>query len=588
MIRFNIIGTGFLDFEDGGGLAFKSQNQHFRFCDISLGRSVEFTIPATDRNRALLDYGEDPAMYGEKLRKNYPTQMVYDGGAMMGTLSVTAYQGNAFKCAFYMGGSSWVDRLQNLSLSDCVTSFQKGILWDVGNIPVNANAADPSEICQLLLYDNGMAIDPGDWQLVPSVNVATFTQDILTNLGVPFTSSLPHNYWMVAGSMRGGLEDDVTFSVTATNSASLTQSQGYFSVVDIEVEWARFILFGAWFGGGSVTAKGFKATQDVEVVFPASVQKPLFLVRWDSRLKACEVLGGAAAAGNVAGIEPLDGRTIIIKKGQTVFFASSAYNNIDVNGTYWGWKDIAYPVSIATKVERDKDLAIGEVWQLRCNMPDMTVFEFLRSVALATGMELTIDPDDGVTLAPGSYGQPTEFVEVKDVVSLDSVERIVEMWGTDTVRAVVDFDSEDYVTERLSAQYLIDNEQRQETETHTAKFSEGNTGTNGVVIEDVDVSSSPTKFKGKKWTLAWADDNENYLQRITAPGPSGYSDIANDSTCIRMKVVADEEAFFSLKPSTTFLWRGCAYIWTDADWSAGVMGLTLQKVSQWAYQYVPI
>ena len=49
MIRFNIIGTGFLDFTDEGGISFKTENQFFRFSDISLGRSVEFSVPATDR-----------------------------------------------------------------------------------------------------------------------------------------------------------------------------------------------------------------------------------------------------------------------------------------------------------------------------------------------------------------------------------------------------------------------------------------------------------------------------------------------------------------------------------------------------------
>ena len=129
MIRFNIIGTGFLDIEDTGGIAFKTENQHFRFADISLGRSVEFSVPATDRNRMLLGFGEDPAEAGDMLRVVHGAQMVYDGGAKMGSLSVTAYEGNAFKCVFSIGNAEWLDRLQDLKLSDTGFDWPKGVSW---------------------------------------------------------------------------------------------------------------------------------------------------------------------------------------------------------------------------------------------------------------------------------------------------------------------------------------------------------------------------------------------------------------------------------------------------------------------------
>ena len=69
MVRFNIIGHGFLDVSDPSGVSFKSQNQHYRFAEISLGRSTEFSVPATDHNRTMLDFGEDPAETGYMLRK---------------------------------------------------------------------------------------------------------------------------------------------------------------------------------------------------------------------------------------------------------------------------------------------------------------------------------------------------------------------------------------------------------------------------------------------------------------------------------------------------------------------------------------
>ena len=64
MVRFNIIGYGFLDIADPSGVAFKAENPFFRFAEISLGRSTEFSVPTTDYNRQLLDFGEDAAEQG--------------------------------------------------------------------------------------------------------------------------------------------------------------------------------------------------------------------------------------------------------------------------------------------------------------------------------------------------------------------------------------------------------------------------------------------------------------------------------------------------------------------------------------------
>ena len=584
MIRFNIIGTGFLDFTDKGGISFKTENPFFRFSDISLGRSVEFSVPATDRNRLMLGFGEDPAESGTMLRANHQCQMVYDGGEMMGTLSVTAYEGNSFKCVFYIDVAPWIATMQSLKLSDCPTSFNKGgIVW--GSTPaIDANLADPAFVVQILRYENGMPVEPAGWQLCPSVNIKEFLANIFLNLDIPFSSTLSDKYWMVAGSMSGGGEDSVTFSATGTLSVGITQTQGYFSVVDIDIEYARAVFFGALVGGGSVPTKGFKATQDVDVTFSQSVQKPLFLVKWNSKLKLCEVLGGSGLAP-IAGIEPLDGRTISVKKGDVLFFAENAMVSFDSGGTLYGWKDIAYPMNETTTVSRSEELTYDETWYIRNNMPDMTLFEFLKSVALAAGLELKIDAN-GVSLSNGSYG--SEIISLDNVVSVDRVERIVDAWGKDTKRAFVDFDSDDYVTDKIIVGYDIDNQTRQGESSHTSKFSEGNVGTNGILIQDVEVTNNVAKFKAKKWTIAYVDDAYTYLQRIPLPDAVGYDDIAINSTCMVARMATGEASLFALIPQTVFIWRGSAFVWTDANWSGGIMTLTLQRVSKARYISPPI
>ena len=131
MVRFNIIGYGFLDIADPTGVAFKTENHQFRFCGISLGRSVEFSVPATDRNREMLGYGEDPAETGEMLRRNYPCQLVYDGGMKMGTIAVTAYESEAFKCVFTIGNAEWIETLLRAGIPG-IPSSDPGLLQGNG------------------------------------------------------------------------------------------------------------------------------------------------------------------------------------------------------------------------------------------------------------------------------------------------------------------------------------------------------------------------------------------------------------------------------------------------------------------------
>ena len=74
MIRFNIIATtgteiGYLD-GTPDSVSFKRRNKQYFWAQMEMGRSTEFQVPATDHNRILLGFGNDPEEYGEVFR--YP------------------------------------------------------------------------------------------------------------------------------------------------------------------------------------------------------------------------------------------------------------------------------------------------------------------------------------------------------------------------------------------------------------------------------------------------------------------------------------------------------------------------------------
>ncbi|MBQ5575880.1 MAG: bacterial Ig-like domain-containing protein, partial [Bacteroidales bacterium] len=82
-------------------------------------------------------------------------------------------------------------------------------------------------------------------------------------------------------------------------------------------------------------------------------------------------------------------------------------------------------------------------------------------------------------------------------------------------------------------------------------------------------------------------DASTYLQRIPLPDAVGYDDIAINSTCMVARMATDEASLFALIPQTVFIWRGSAFVWMDANWSGGIITLTLQRVSQPAVVVTP-
>lgn len=570
MTRFNIISKGFIELEDNGGIALKTENQQFRFAEIGLGRSVQFAIPATDANRSLLGFAEDPAETGEACRRVLDAQMVYDGGVRNGAIAVTAYTGDAFACVFYLDGASWIEDLQKKRLADCVCTLPP-VVWSRSTPVVAADHADPLTGVQIVLYENGASNHRRP--LTPSVNVWAYLQDLLTNMGVLFT--LPFSlraFWMTSASMKGGGDDNVTLATTSQTNGTVTETVAdyYFTAVPITVQsWKTG--FGQIFNPTFTDVVGFRARRNLTIDVPPSYDDDVKMILWNN-----------VSASRYVELEygEVRGKTITLHKDDTIFFSRKRLSQTYAE-PYVGWKTIEAPFSVTLSVKRAEDLQDGETWSVQNNAPDMTVFEFLKSVAVATGIELSVDAVTGIVFHSNEYGRLHDFKALERVISIDDVRRNVAAWGNDTASVVVKFDSEDYVDERITATYDVDNSQSKGTKDIVAKFSEGGVGNHGVLIRDVD--STGAKFEAKKWTLSRVDsgaDDPTYLQRILTPNVDGCDDVAMMSTCVKVKVAASQADFMSLKPSTTFTWRGMAYVWTDADWSDGVMSLTLQKVAQ--------
>ena len=568
MIQLNIIGKGFLHTKKDGGIGFKADNQLYRFADISLGRSSEFTIPDDRHNRVLLDLAGDPAQYGEAMRTRHECQLIHGGGAVMGSLSVTGWQPGEFSCVFRIGDFKWINDLQGVKLADLPWQSNPFCGWDSTVRAQPANNVTPSlEVTQ---YER---TNSGGWQFFPSIGLNYYLDMIKDATGVN-AGNVPGEHRIVLCTLHGGNEHSVTIDITGTTTATVSASGSNDLIpYDVTLEWARANVFGAYVGGGSTTAKAFKALRTINVTFPTTIASNVFLVRLNTSLGKCEVLGGVDSNGNGT---PLSGRTIEFGRGQVYAFVPNGFMGIDSGGTYYGWKDILHPLSVAVTVADVGDIQNGDTYYLNANHPDMTVFEFLQSVSRALGIDFWVDGDGVHWVTPGK----NNIVKVEDIITVERVMRNVGMWGDDTAKAVVRFDSEDYVEAPIVAEYGIDNGNLEGVEEYKSSFSEGSQGEYAVLIDDVEVDGGTPKVRAKRCTLTAVDPNSEWLQRLPQPYVADCGDIAANSTHVTVKCKASEAAFFALKHDDMLNVRGQLYRWASAQWSGGVMTLDLQRISQ--------
>ena len=242
----------------------------------------------------------------------------------------------------------------------------------------------------------------------------------------------------------------------------------------------------------------------------------------------------------------------------------------------FGWTEDVSPFSYSFIVSRDGDIALGEWWAIQNNAPDMTLVEFLRSIALLTGEELWWDETPGLCLGPQDVGQTR--ISIDDVAAVDSVARCVKDWGNGR-SVVIHFDSEDYVTLPLVDRYTIDNFNLEGEEEHVIKFSEGNPysdGSGDVYLEDVSINGTEVKMTAKRPTLAISGIGE-YLDRVKLYGFDANATIANASTAVVVRVLLDLDDFLRMEKDAFLVWKGVGYVWTSMTWSGGIATITLQK-----------
>lgn len=572
MTRINVIGKGFVDMSEGMG--FKAENPWFRFAEVEMLRSVEFDVPMNESNKFLFGYTDDPAMDGEFSRRRHPCQVVCDSVAKDGFLVVDGRKGTAFTCVFYEDDGV-AEKINERKLSDCPEAFlmPDGVVWGTGGTVRPADAVNFTDYCAVVDYNRNLPKSARKMNLV-SVNVYQFLHSVLDGFDVLHdVSDVPTDLWAVCPTLERRNEWDAVFEQTDNVTVAVREDTQtpVFEVVDIRLMSATMKVWFWYEGVSRHNAKGFKATKSVTIEFPATTPTDFYVVKWLNRLDQCKVLGGGGDAEHPSyGV--LAGKTVSLEAGDVIFFADTPVNNHNTGG--YGWDEIKPNFGIRATASVEAKMERGDKWYLSKNLPDCTVVEWLQWVCLATGLEWRVE--NGVLVV--SEGRVGVNVRNLDrVAEVSEVSRKVEAWGGDTREAVVRFDSDEYVLERISSNYTIDNDNIEEVKEYVSGFSEGgDDGSGNLFIQDF-AYDQPHDLVVKKWTLGVAGRGK-LMKRIEMPYYDGYGEIADCSTMVRLRAAMTEKEFFDTRAGDVFLWRGVPYVWVSMDFQDGFAYMTLQRV----------
>ena len=575
MIRINVNGYGFLDFDGKTSLSFKRNNVQYLWATVETGRSTEFTVPATDHNKQLLGFADDTVEYGEMMRKRLDCEIQYSGGVCQATIIVKKYNGNRFSCVLYYPKSEELEKLNDVQLKDCRCTIGD-VMFDPSNVIGADDANLPLTPVSIVWYYGSYTKEGGQqkWCWMPSLSVKLYIENILTNLGINHDLDIPANLRIVSPTIKGASEVTGIIAKNGLEAGTIDASlQEFFEFkTDAELKW-----WGGWLGiGHTVDCWAIRPKKDVDVTFPSDFPNNVQLYNRNGNTYNPVTDRYRDMNGTWHG-EPLAGRTVTFRAGQWFWILDSGWLHFDTD-YYTGWKNDTSPFSYTLKVARSENIDIGEAWSPVYNHPEMTVIEYLRSVALMLGEELFYDYDDDVLRMRSQDVGSTQIGALENVVGIEQVSRNVVDWGDGTRFEIVKFDSEDYVEYPIVSEIEVNNSTLEGKTENTIKFSEGNDdGDGNVFIDDTEFSSTPPKVTAKKWTIAKSGTGK-VLRRVEIENYGENGLIANRSTCLVARVKMDLYDYMHLTRQAVFMYRGTMYVWTSVNWTNGVATLTLQAL----------
>ena len=599
--KLNINGN-FVTLAEDDGIGFERTNDRYLWNDLECGRTTSFNIPATRANLKSLGYADDPAEYGEAMRRRQPCQLQGDGFAIDGVLSVMDYKDGNFSAVLYYDTAASVMALDGVPCAD--VPVEASVQWSGKSVVPAATFATSDSIVGMVNYDSPRDTFATTYLPYPCYKVAPYLTAMLSRLGVDSDIADIGNVANVLIADTFKVVDYVEGSIAHPSSDAYvipSQLAAYIGQVSATM---RFRMGAVATTSVERPVRALLALQDIELTLPYSWPHSwgLFFGTFADSWHHFGVLFpqayryGAPMVGEnqlAPGQYPDNrGLTVSLPKG-TMWWVLDVeelgkYDGARPDdGIGYGWtRDVGSALGQhAIRVGRDGDtFAQGDTWDLALNAPVMTVMQLAKDYAFVTGKTLRYDTEAKKVVC--DY-QPSEHA-IRDVrlISVKEVARSVDFVG-DNATASVRYDSEDYVTAPVVRTFAVDNANLEGDDEHKADgVSEGMAGSgDNVYVKDCeeDPDSHAVTMTAKKLTAAMASAVVAGTERLHRVRTWQNDNMEMTQACcfhatrVVLECEMDAADFLAISIDDLLQAGGTLYSWVSMTHSGNVATIVAQK-----------
>lgn len=589
MIRFRIVGSGYLELPADFDFTFNYNNGIFAFDKMQLSRSGEFIIPRTPANDLLLGFSHDPSNDGNYIRKSKSAELHYSGGKIDGYLFIGKFTaGSGYSAVFIYGELAGLKRIQELGTIDEYMSANYSLSVDEPLI----NSYYPSGLfpfeSRFWRYQNG----------IPDASkfVTHFNQFPTVRL----------SYLLTQAATAAGVTIDTTALGTAKDALGLILSTNKANMVTkrVDVTGAPNNSLAISDGGVGLFAIGYRKftyrnyptntksyTVNVRVLICNSdltihnINTNYFMAMVTGDGNTFLSTGGAVPnptsndfryikADEKISLKKGDYFTFVNKSDYFLGAAKDSYNDNIPSGFFFRvWAGEAGTVDVL------------EDFYLEDNLPEVSMIDLIKVFAniFRCGIDYN-SVTNTISFFNYSFDKST-YKKLDDVmIAIKSVDRTFLDYAK---KNYIKYKNEEYVTTSTAELiYNIFNDNLSEEKTlYTVPFSEGIKSDNGdVVVLDFE-TAEPYKKTAKLPTLAIPSMTvgENNLKHISElynhfSIPDNLTAIIQNSTTVVCDVKMSAGDFLKIKNTDVFGYRGKKYICIAGSHSGEIADLTLVKI----------
>lgn len=572
MTSFNV-GGRVLDLPANFKLQFVKKNPLFAFDELEVERTTTFAVPKTPNNLLALGFANDFHRRGEIMRRKVEAQMQSGTVTRDGYLYVGSFNGSEFECIFVTGDLLFLQRLRDLG--DISQFIDAGLICANNAEIIAANQSENTPAGRVNYKTDG-TVKPS-WLFSEIVTQAVTNSGASVDLGNTLQSVA--GYRIICGAPKGvapapvtltrtWLAEQVPYNSADTPVTNTMTAQGLDVILDSEVfEYPIFSVERATAQQYYGKVEQVVARQDLVVTFPDDTPDTIFIgtALMSGRF---DFLGGYSfrRSGDTLIVEgePLAGRSVEIPTGTG--FCLLTGDDL-MTGEFEGWRISQGTLSVSVVIEGKKDQPENAIIRAKDNLPEMTVVELLKVLAVLSGRLLSVEGGEVV------FADSVEGDTLLDGLQVIKWTELARTFGDYTQRNTIEFASDEQLAQvdRVATVYTLDNENIELARgLLTIPMSEGS--------RVWDYARFVLFVRGDFDGYTLSAGGVTYLEQVTLQKNESLQNVLDKSTSLIMECRFGMFDFDRLTAKKMIYFDGARWVWTEAQWSNGIARFLLSQI----------